>query len=237
MSDRTHAGLVFGLAVASFAAYAVGIAYPCWVGLVVAGIVLGVCARILARKIDADYATHPRFARLSRSMAQLALAVALLTPLWMFAVGEMMWSRRQQGFSRALRDVRALAEAQESVRKAAGTYLTLDCLARGSDCPSGLNAPRLPNLLEPVRDGYRYTLRGVPSIGGGGRLEAFAYVADPTTEGSDCGASLDALVCTDSAGRLCRMPAATASPFALDSAKCPAGCIDILGPRPAPSPS
>ena len=235
MSDRTSAGLVLVLAAASFASYVVGIAYTCWLGMVGAGVVLGICSRIFARNIDPDYSKLPRIARFARSMAQLALVVALLTPLWMFGVGEMLWARRQQGRAWALQEVRALAEAQQSVRKTSGTYVTLECLAGGSRCPAGVKPPEIRFLSEPARGRYRYTFRGVSQPGG--RIDAFTYVAAPAPKGSGCDATEDSLVCADSAGRLCRMPAASASEPALDSGKCPASCVDLEGPRPAPSPS
>jgi hypothetical protein len=235
MSDRTRAGLVLGLVVASFASYALGIANPCWLGLLLPGIILGVCARIVARNIDPDYSTHTRLSGLARTMAQLALGVALLSPLWMFAVGELLWARRQQALSQALRDVRALADAQASARKISGTYLTIECLALGSRCPSGLKPSGMPFLSEPLRGRYRYTFRGVPQPGG--RIDSFAYLAEPTTTANDCDATVESLVCADSAGRLCRMPASSTSAKALDSERCPAGCVDIDGPRPTPGPS
>ena len=37
----------------------------------------------------------------------------------------------------------------------------------------------------------------------------------------------EALVCTDSTGLLCRMPAASVTGSVLASGKCPAGCVEI----------
>lgn len=228
MPDSTRAGIVLGLCLASLASYALGLTYLCWAGLIVVGIVLGVSGRVLARHIDPEYSDAPRLARLARAAAQLALAVTLLSPVWMFAVSEAMHARRSQRFGQVLGEARAVAEAQQGVRKVTGAYVTLECLADGSRCPAGIKPPALAFLLQPERGGYRFTFRGVPQPGAGGRLDAFAYMAVPMTDGSACQTTTmgESLVCADSTGVLCAMRATDAA-GPLSSGRCPAGCRDI----------
>jgi len=143
MSDAGRAGLVLGFGVAAIGSYPIGLAALCSLGFLhlAAPIGLGLGAHVLAKRLDPDYSEFPRIVRLAlgvgRPLAHLALALVVLSPLWMFAVGEMVWSRRVPNRTRALQDARALLDAQQNLRRASGTYVTLECLAEGSRCPEG----------------------------------------------------------------------------------------------------
>jgi hypothetical protein len=241
MSHGARAGLAVALGIAAIGAIAAGLAMLCYVVWFHAAVVgLAIAAHVVARRVDPARTAHPRLVRLAAAAGRWTANVAFiwLFPVWAIGIGDMIAARRGQGHSRAIAEARAVRDAQVQIRRASGSYVTLECLANASRCPAGVTpaAPPRPALLEPDRGGYRFAFNGAPPAGADPqRLDAFAYVGVPTMPACAMEATGEMLVCTDSTGRLCMM---TVSPGAAPPAAvhCPDACRDLNEPRPPPYP-